>query len=742
MATQKCPGCGSWNDVSVFVSGQRVRCSICKLPFTVQRKDSQVLDPVEARVGPRPRRGAPVGPAPAGEQRPAIRPHPAVVEQEQRERGRQRHKEPPPAGGAPQAGAREDTAPGGELKIPGYELFEVIGKGGMGRVYRARQSSLERLVAIKVLNQDLAKHQSFIRRFEKETASLAAMSHPNISAIIDRGHVGGLWYFIMEYIDGPSLRQLINRERFDLDRLLEIFDPLCRAVAHAHQRKVIHRDLKPENVLFTSDGVLKVVDFGLANILAGDERWSLTRTKVSMGTVNYMAPEQRRDAKHVDHRADVYSLGVMLYELLVGELPLGRFDPPSKQRAGLDPRVDELVLQMLSFDKQARPHRADEVLAELHRLAGGPPAAAEAAPAQPGPNPAAEPDPDPAAEPDPEPAPGAEPRGAVPSALPLDAAETGGPPPPDPPSQPDPLAPQPAGAPRPASDRRWRRGLPVKLLMGVLGLAALAGGAVAVFSWLLSSEVDESAADLVLRREGGVPQVNLVLPRQVKHVSPSAVRRLDGRSTVHFDFKPSRLEPMPVRLVGGSWSWEDGQGALIQDTCRQALTVNQRPATATFGPLRVAEGLELVAEVTATPATYDDGSGPVPLQRYLRERLSDAYRLARVDAAQRVGLGFIAEAGGGIAVLLPLAGGGPGRLVRTGAGMELPSRDFVIEAAPDPTGGSQRLRLRVDNGRLRLELGDQLLVDELTGLPLQFRGRPALACQNARCRFERVTISQ
>jgi hypothetical protein len=290
--------------------------------------------------------------------------------------------------------------------------------------------------------------------------------------------------------------------------------------------------------------------------------------------------------------------------------------------------------------------------------------------------------------------------------------------------------------------RRRRRGLPVKLLMGLLGLAALAGGAVAVFSWLLSSEVDESAADLVLRREGGVPQVNLVLPRQVKHVPPSAVRRRDGRQTVHFDFKPSRLEPIPVRLVGGSWSWEDGQGALIQDTCRQALTVNQRPATAAFGPLRAAEGLELVVEVAAAPATYDDGSGPVPLQRYLRERLSDAHRLARVDAAQRVGLGFIAEAGDGIAVLLPLDGAGPGRLVRSGAGMERPSRDFAIETEPDQTGGAQRLRLRVDNGRLRLELGDALLVDELTGLPLQFRGRPALACQNARCRFERVTISQ
>ncbi len=719
MPNQKCPGCGALNDVGIFVSGQRVRCATCNLPFTVRRDDSIVVDPAGVPAGRegvvRRARRAGGAQAPA-RQRPAIRPHPAVEQQEARERARPRGKAArkpaeQPAGKAagkadpPKAARPQQTAPGGqELKIPGFELFEVIGKGGMGKVYRARQQSLDRVVAIKVLNEDLAKHKSFIKRFEKETASLAAMSHPNISAIIDRGNVGGIYYFVMEYIDGPSMRQQINRGHMELAECLDLFTTLCKAVAHAHQRGVIHRDLKPENVLFTTDGVLKVVDFGLANILDPERRWEMTRTKVSMGTVNYMAPEQRRDAKHVDHLADVYSLGVMLYELLAGELPLGRFEPPSKFRSEVDPRLDRLVLKMLDFEPERRPQKLELVVATLASL-GQPAPKAEQAPPEP-----------------------AQPEEQGPGEPPADD----GPAPPPEPSVPPLSSIKPRGR---------RRRLPMSLLLLAGGLIALAAGAVAIFTAMMSSDLSSAPGDLVLDLAGQTPRVTKVYPQQVKQIAPASDRTTDGRRTIRFEFKPSRLEALPVRLLGGSWQWEETRGLLVQDTCRNALTINQHPATAAFGQPQPIQGVGLVASFKAGPATWpapgDDGQ-PIPMQRYLSEHLKDIHTLAKVDGTDRIGVGFLDDAGKGLLVMVPLSGGSEGQLIRRGEGMERPSQSFE---PGEPAGRSQRISFALTDGRIKVELDGRTLVDELAGLPLGFKGRPALACQNARCEFSAVELS-
>ena len=728
MPTQKCSGCGFLNDVSIFVSGQRVRCGGCTLAFTVRRSDSKIEEPAGAQVA-RQAAGRPVqrrvgGGAEAQRQRPVIRPHPAVEQAEARARARPKGAQAA-AQEAAQPAARPAVEPAGgdtnprlaDLVLPGFELFEVIGKGGMGKVYRATQKSLNRMVAIKVLNEDLAKHKSFIKRFEKETASLAALNHPNISSIIDRGNVGSSWYFVMEYIDGPSMRHHCNRPHADLNHTLGLFICLCRAMGHAHQRGVIHRDLKPENVLFTADGVLKVVDFGLANILDDERRWSMTRTKVSMGTVNYMAPEQRRDAKNVDQRADIYSLGVMLYELMAGELPLGRFDPPSKHRAGLDTRIDRLVLKMLDFDPDERPQQAELVAASLESIAGSLGAETRA---------------------------GADPGQASPEA-PDKPRGPGGPV--EPPAGPaQPVRNSAIPTPMPENSRvgprsRSRKpGLRSLLLFLVGGLVILVGGAVAVFSALLASDLSNARGDLVLGDAQGKPQFNLVHPLQIKHIPPQSIQDKDGRRLVRFDFKPSRNDSVSVRLVGGDWQLKDRLGALVQDTCRSKFTINQHPATAAFGAPGAAEGLQLNAQVEVGPSYTDLDGERVPMQRYLTDKLSGLEQMAQVDSAEWVGLGFVDQHGDGLQVMLPVGAGSAGHVLRVGKGMERKSAEFSLGGKALKTGAAQSLQLRIADGRLTLSLDEQVLFEDLSGLPFQFRGTPALACQNAVCKFTQVEI--
>ncbi|QAT82704.1 serine/threonine protein kinase [Corallococcus coralloides] len=260
--------------------------------------------------------------------------------------------------------------------VSGYRLEKLVGAGGMGEVHKATQLSLGRTVAVKLLNPDLAKDPSFIARFQKEAAALATLSHPHVVSIVDKGKTDNTYYLVMEFVDGPSLRELMRNPSMDTPALLRRMLEICRAIEYAHGRGVIHRDLKPENILLDQQagGIAKVSDFGLASFLddaSAASRFALTSTHVSMGTISYMAPEQRVDAKSADARADIFSLGVILYETFTGEVPLGTFDPPSRKRPGLDARVDAIVMRCLKPDPDERYPSVTALIADLEPLVPG-----------------------------------------------------------------------------------------------------------------------------------------------------------------------------------------------------------------------------------------------------------------------------------------------------------------------------------------------------------------------------------
>ncbi|HEU4339243.1 MAG TPA: serine/threonine-protein kinase, partial [Planctomycetota bacterium] len=213
----------------------------------------------------------------------------------------------------------------------GLEVVELLGAGGMGVVYKARQPGLDRFVALKVLSPKLTSDVEFIARFNREAKAMAALSHNGIVQVFDYGQEADLCYLVMEYVDGLSLRQLMKERRLSPDAALKVVPKICEALGYAHSKGVIHRDIKPENILLDREGRLKIADFGLARVVAPDGAGAqVTNTNVVMGTPGYMAPEQYQSMK-VDHRADIYSLGAVFYEMLTGEVPIGRFDVPSSK---------------------------------------------------------------------------------------------------------------------------------------------------------------------------------------------------------------------------------------------------------------------------------------------------------------------------------------------------------------------------------------------------------------------------
>ncbi|MBI3269541.1 MAG: protein kinase [Planctomycetes bacterium] len=249
-----------------------------------------------------------------------------------------------------------------------YRVLEFIGRGGMGAVYKALQPNLDRVVALKVLPYSLARDPDFVTRFNREAKTLANLNHPNIVAIYDMGHDAGVYYFVMEYVDGVTLRHVLRERKLSGLEALKIVPQLCDALEYAHVEGVIHRDIKPENILVDRKGRIRIADFGLARIVKGDQAVDpVTRTNMIMGTLEYMAPEQRESAKTVDHRADIYSLGVVLYEMLTGELPVGRWDPPSR-RSKVDLRVDDVVARSLERDPARRYQRAGHLATDIHAL--------------------------------------------------------------------------------------------------------------------------------------------------------------------------------------------------------------------------------------------------------------------------------------------------------------------------------------------------------------------------------------
>jgi tRNA A-37 threonylcarbamoyl transferase component Bud32 len=274
--------------------------------------------------------------------------------------------------------------------FPHLEILDLIGQGGMGAVYKARQVRLDRPVALKVLPPEEGRDPAFAERFLREARALARLNHPQIVTVHDFGEAGGYYYFLMEYVGGVDLRQALRAGRFTPAQALAIVPQLCDALQYAHDKGVVHRDIKPENVLLDEHGRIKIADFGLAKLLGrAPVDPSLTGTRQVLGTPHYMAPEQMERPATVDHRADIFSLGVLFYEMLTGELPLGRFPPPS-QKVQIDVRLDEVVLRALEKEPARRYQKASDVRGEIEaitekrRPAAVPPRpAAPAAPAPP-----------------------------------------------------------------------------------------------------------------------------------------------------------------------------------------------------------------------------------------------------------------------------------------------------------------------------------------------------------------------
>ncbi|HEX5105488.1 MAG TPA: serine/threonine-protein kinase, partial [Pirellulaceae bacterium] len=286
----------------------------------------------------------------------------------------------PPSGSKPPLDSAA-LAEIGELQqhFPQLEIVELLGRGGMGAVYKARQKNLDRMIALKVIPPDAAKDPAFAERFSREARAMARLNHPNIVTVYDFGQIGELYYLLMEYVDGVNLRHTLRTGKLAPQEALAIVPAVCDALQYAHDQGVVHRDIKPENVLLDRLGRVKIADFGLAKLLGkGPDDFTLTRTQQVMGTPRYMAPEQIERPSAVDHRADIYSLGVVLYEMLTGELPLGRFEPPS-HKVQVDVRIDQVVLRSLEKDPQRRYQRASEVKTELASAVSWPTLAASAA---------------------------------------------------------------------------------------------------------------------------------------------------------------------------------------------------------------------------------------------------------------------------------------------------------------------------------------------------------------------------
>ena len=249
-----------------------------------------------------------------------------------------------------------------------YEIRGEVGRGGMGSVLLGYDKGLDRLAAIKVLSEKLSKDQAFVERFRREARAAAAAFHPNITQIFELSEHDGLPFFAMEFVKGSTLRKLIreSRGKFDVDEALRIIGEAAKGLAAAASKNLIHRDMKPSNILLAEEGSVKVTDFGLARAL--EEATRLTAADVILGTPNYVSPEQARGDEEIDFRADMYSLGVTLYETLTGRIPFNspkpmdvllmqvNDEPPaiSSYRKGLHTSVIELVHRLMNKNPNDR----------------------------------------------------------------------------------------------------------------------------------------------------------------------------------------------------------------------------------------------------------------------------------------------------------------------------------------------------------------------------------------------------
>lgn len=266
--------------------------------------------------------------------------------------------------------------------FPQFEIFELIGKGGMGAVYKVRQKELDRIVALKILSPAIGRSPAFSSRFAREAKALAKLNHPGIVTLYEFGSASSsthqpstpdhqLFYFLMEYVDGVNLGQLMHTGQISPREALAIVPQICDALQFAHDQGIVHRDIKPENILLDRLGRVKVADFGIAKLSSlvvqpfrtssedeAEDRFTTEPTAFTeagkvLGTPQYMAPEQFDHPADVDHRADIYALGVVFYQMLTGELPGKDLQAPSK-KVRIDVRLDEIVLKALEKEPQQR----------------------------------------------------------------------------------------------------------------------------------------------------------------------------------------------------------------------------------------------------------------------------------------------------------------------------------------------------------------------------------------------------
>jgi len=222
-------------------------------------------------------------------------------------------------------------------QIPGFQMLEKIGSGAMATVYKAKQISLDRIVALKIMPKHLSRDREFVERFYKEGRAAAQLNHNNIVQAIDVGEAAGYHYFVMEYVEGESIHEQMSRgKEFTENEALNIITQTARALAHAHERGFIHRDVKPKNVMLASDGVVKLADLGLAREMS-DLRAAASEAGRAYGTPYYIAPEQIRGERNLDARIDIYSLGATAYHMVTGRVPFEGPNPSAIMHKHLSP---------------------------------------------------------------------------------------------------------------------------------------------------------------------------------------------------------------------------------------------------------------------------------------------------------------------------------------------------------------------------------------------------------------------
>ncbi len=246
----------------------------------------------------------------------------------------------------------------GKVLGKNYEILEKLGEGGMATVFKARQMSLNRFVAVKVMHEVFSRDPIFVERFEAEAGALANLSHPNIINIIEKGNEEGLYYFVMEYVNGDTLDQRIIENRLTLNDWRVVITACRDALDYVHKRGVIHRDIKPSNILIDLDGRPRIGDFGIAHLAhqdVGDVEDNMSSSSGGpMGTAYYMSPEQSVDSDKVDHRADIYALGVTFYKMMTRQLPIGEYPAPSEANHDVPVAVDRIVYQAMAVDPDER----------------------------------------------------------------------------------------------------------------------------------------------------------------------------------------------------------------------------------------------------------------------------------------------------------------------------------------------------------------------------------------------------